>query len=174
MHTLVFAKPCAISGTMPLVDSILLLLTLLLSGGYAGLVLMCQIGLMPGLREVSLRTYAEAWLAIDRYMDRRMPPYKGSLLLLNAALIVSLVLHHKGMLAAAASLSLLCSVAGLAVTIRKQFPLNARIKELQRTAPDGVLLDIRNQTAANFPLRLWLAAGSFASLCVGAIFWPVC
>ena len=55
-----------------------------------------------------------------------MPPYKGSLILLDVALLVGEALHHMGVLTAAASLSLLFTLAGLAVTVRKQFPLNAR------------------------------------------------
>lgn len=89
MFNLDLGKPYARSGTTPLVGLHLLFFTLLLYGGCAGMVLMSQTGLMPGLREVSARTYAEAWLGIDKLMDRYMPPYKGSLILLNVALLVA-------------------------------------------------------------------------------------
>ena len=137
------------------------------------MILMCQIGILPAMRQLSLSAYADAWRAMDAYMDRLMPPYKGSLLLLNAATVVLSAVQHHLALAIAAGLSLLFSVAGLVLTVRQQLPLNAQLKALPAGTPEAVLLPIREQTIQGFTVRFFLAAAAFVSLCLGVVFWPI-
>ena len=158
---------------MSTVTSVLLSLTLLLTGAYAGMILMCQIGVLPAMRQLSLGAYADAWRAMDTYMDRLMPPYKGSLLLINTATLILLAFQRRTPLAAAAAVSLICSVSGLVLTVRQQLPLNAKLKTFKAGAPDSVLLDIREQTVKGFTSRCFLAAAAFLALCVGVVFSPV-
>ena len=134
------------------------------------MVLMCQVGLLPGLSDLSPRSFAESWRATDRHMDKLMPPYKGSLLLFTLVTAVLLWLQHRPLLAACCAASLLMSIAGLVLTIRGQLPLNREIQA--GTPPDSRLLEIRDQTVAGFRTRFFLAALSFVSLCIGVVFWP--
>ena len=151
----------------------LLALTLILSGAYAGLVLMCEIAILPAMQRLSLPAYADAWRAMDASLDRSMPPYKACLLLVNGAALALLVVQRRVPLATFTGASLLCSLGGLLLTVRKQLPLNAQLKALPADAPTAVLLDIREKTIRGFKARMVLAAGSFLALCFGIVFWPV-
>lgn len=162
-----------IIGSMHLATLFLLLFTLLLCGGYAGMVLMCQIGVLPAMRDLSASAWAESWCAMDVYMGRRMPPYKGSLLLVNTITLVLLLMQHRPGLAIAASISLACSVAGLVLTVRRQLPLNARLKSLAFDGTEQELLRIREQTVAGFRARFYLAFTAFAALACGVLATPL-
>lgn len=160
-------------SAMSTLSSVLFSLTLLLCGGYAGMILMCQIGILPAMRQLRLSAYADAWRAMDSYMHRLMPPYKGSLLLVNAATVISLAVQRRFPLAVACGVSLFFSVFGLVLTVRRQLPLNARLKALPADASDTLLLDIREQTVRGFSVRFFLAAAAFAVLCCSVPFWPM-
>ncbi|MBE7157508.1 MAG: DUF1772 domain-containing protein [Rhodospirillales bacterium] len=148
-------------------------LTLLLCGGYAGMISMCQIGVLPAMRRLQPSAYAEAWRAMDLYMDRAMPPYKGALLLVNVLTVILLVVQHFSALAMAAGVSLLFSILGLLLTVRGQLPLNAKLKTLPAEVPEAVLLDIRDRTIRGFSVRCVLAILAFLVLCLGVVLWPV-
>ncbi len=154
---------------MATLSTVLLILTIVLCGGYAGMILMCQIGVLPAMRLLRPDAYADAWRAMDTYLDRSMPPYKGSLLLINAALTISVALQHRSALAIATGLSLVLSVAGLVLTVRGQLPINAQLKQLAAGAPDDVLIDLRERTARGFTVRFVLAQAAFLVLVCGAI-----
>jgi hypothetical protein len=150
---------------------LLLTLTILLCGSYAGMALMCQIGIFPAMRQLTLHAYADSFRAIDRPMDRLTPPYKLSLLLINAATTVCLGLLHNTYMAAAAGLSLVLNIIALVITITKQLPLNAQLKSLGPEAPAEILLAIREQTVRNFAVRLIVAMLAFVVLVVGLVFF---
>ncbi len=157
---------------MQIAAQLLFLLTLVLCGGYAGMVLMCQIGVLPAMRDLSLSAFADAWRAMDSYMERLMPPYKLSLLLINAAAFVVVILQHRNpILAFSLGASFLCSAAGLVLTVRGQLPLNAQIKT--PGLPAEILGSIREKTIAGFRVRFILAALAFLVLCVGVVFSPL-
>ena len=162
-----------IIGKMPLITSLLLIVTLVLCGAYAGLALMCQIGVLPAMRQLRPNAYADAWQAMDGYMDRSMPPFKVSLLLLNLAACGVLIADHRQALATCCAISFVLSLAGLVLTIRKQLPLNTMLKTLPAGTPDHVLLRIREQTVRNFSVRFVLASLAFITLSVGVLVWPV-
>ena len=162
-----------IIGAMATLSSIALALTLILCGGYAGMILMCQIGVLPAMRQLRLSAYAEAWRAMDAYMGRLMPPYKSCLLLINTVAVVTLALEHRLATAVAAGVSLILSVAGLVLTVRQQLPLNAKLKALPGSAAETELLEIREGTVRGFRVRFGLAAASFVILCCGVTFWPM-
>ena len=154
-------------------SAVLLTLTLLLCGGYAGMALMCQIGVLPTMRQLSPKAYAEAWRIMDGYMDRSMPPFKISLLVLTAATFVSVALEHRFWLAGGTAVSFLLTLAALVLTVRKLLPLNAQVRNWTPGSSEDSLRLLRDQIAQNFSVRFWLAAASFVVLCGGAIFWPV-
>lgn len=158
---------------MQTTTQLLLTLTLLLCGAYAGMVLMCQIGVLPAMRRLQPKAYADAWRAMDFYLARSMPPYKLSLLLLNAATIVCLYLQHRSSLAMAAVGSFLFSVAGLVATVRGQLPLNAKLQSLPADAADHLLIDIREKTVKGFSVRFFLAATAFVVLAIGVVYSPL-
>ena len=158
---------------MLILTAVLLVLTIVLCGAYAGMILMCQIGVLPAMRLLRPAADADAWRAMDVYLDRLMPPYKGALLLINAALTVSLALEHRFTLSIATGLSLLLSIAGLVLTVRGQLPLNTKIKQLPAGTPDDVLSDIRERTVRGFTVRFVLAQAAFLVICCGAIVWPL-
>lgn len=158
---------------MLLVTAVLLVLTLLLCGGYAGMALLCEIGVLPAMRALSPSAFAETWRAMDSYLDRSMPPYKITLLLVNLAATVCLLLLHHRALAVCAAASFLLSLAALVLTIRKQLPLNRQIKALADQPVSERLVTLRQQTSRNFTQRFVLALLSFAILATGAIFWPL-
>ena len=153
--------------------TILLALIQLLCGLYAGMALMCQIGLLPAMRRVAPSTYAETFRAVDALMDRAMPPFKLTLLLFTAATAVCLFVQRQMPLALVVSFSFACSLVALVLTITKQLPVNARLRGLPRDAEDRVLVKILDVTIRNFEVRLWFALASFAALCFGVAIWPV-
>jgi hypothetical protein len=155
---------------MPTLTSCLLGATLLLSGGYAGMVLMCQTGVLPAMRDLTPNAFADAWRAMDTYMERLMPPYKGSLMLVSLVTVILLCLQHRCMLAVCVAINLMCSIAGLVLTIRGQLPLNAKIKA-GGLSPEEII-SIRNKTLTGFRTRFVLAAAAFLALCIGVIAWP--
>ncbi len=152
---------------------VLLSLTLLLCGCYAGFAVFCQIGVMPAMRRLPLASYADAFRAMDHFLDRSMPPYKLTLLLVNLSLGVVALLLHRRHLAAAVLLAFFCNIAALVLTVRKQLPLNTRLKQLPGDVSDVVLLDLREQTIRNFMERCVVSVLAFAVLCVGAVVWPL-
>lgn len=158
---------------MLMFGEILLFLTLLLCGCYAGFAVFCQIGVMPALRRLSLPAYADTFRAMDHFLDRSMPPYRITLLVLNLGLGIVALLLHRRHLAAAVLITFLCNVAALVLTVGKQIPLNTRLKQLPGDTDDGILLDIREQTVRNFMERCVVSVLGFAVLCVGAVLWPL-
>lgn len=156
---------------MLLATDCLLFVTLALCGAYAGMALMCHIGVLPAMQDLSPRSFADAWRAMDAYMDKLMPPYKGALLLATLATLVLLVAQRRTVLACCILISLFLSVAGLVATIRGQLPLNAEIKKADVAEPR--LVEIRTRTVAGFRTRTVLAMFAFFSICFGVIFWPL-
>lgn len=155
---------------MQTLTSTLLVLTLLLCGCYAGMSLLSQIGILPAMRRLRPSTYADAFGAMDFYLDRSMPPYKLSLLVVTLALCICLLLQHRTALALAAGSSFLLSLMALIVTVAKQLPLNRQLKNLPEGTPDDVLIGIREASVRNFMARCIMAVLSFAILCFGVVF----
>lgn len=133
---------------------------------------MCQIGVLPAMRLLTPNSYADAWRAMDSYLDRSMPPYKISLLLVTAGSVLVFAIQHRMVQATLCATSFVLSLTGLGLTMAKQLPLNSKLKDLPQPSPDAVLMDIREQTFRNFTVRFFLALASFIVLCVGATFWP--
>lgn len=158
---------------MLVLATVLVIVTLVLCGAYAGLVLMCQIGVLPAMQTLSPQAFADAWRAMDARMERSMPPYKVTLLIVNLATAIVLLFLHQRALAVCAAISFLLSLAGLILTIRGQVPLNRELKELTAAATDDRLSRILSQTIRNFSERFVLAAAAFVSLAVGVVLWPV-
>ena len=155
---------------MPLPTRVLLALLLVVSGGYAGILLFCQIALAPALRVLSLQQYAEAFRALDRFMDARMPMYKLALLLLYVATLVAIWPLRGSRLFAAVAVCLALSLCDLAINISKQLPLNKRLQGLMgEEARDEVLLEMRERTVRYFRWRFVLSGLAFAGLCFAAV-----
>ncbi len=148
---------------------LLLTLTLFVCGAYCGMTLFCQIGLLPAMRIVPPQTFAETWRAVDRFMDRLMPPFKLTLILLNLALTI--VAYRNGQIPVAtyAGISLLLSLLALVLTITMQLPVNKRIAT---ATSEEQLLDLLAETNGNFALRFVLALVAFLTLCIGATHFP--
>lgn len=155
---------------MSSLTSALVALTLLLTGSYAGMALMCQIGVLPAMRKLSLQAYAEAWRAMDSFLDRSMPPFKLTLLLANAAAVACLARDHRTRFALFASASFVLSLLGLVLTITRQLPINRQLKALPAGNSDDILLRLREQTVRNFSVRFVLAMCAFALLILGTVF----
>ena len=158
---------------MQSVTTVLLFLTLLLCGCYAGMTLMCQIGVLPAMCRLTLPAYADAFRAMDFYLDRSMPPYKLTLLAVNLATLVCVALQHRTPLAVAVGAACLLNVVALVLTIRKQLPLSAELKRLGSDAAEPLLLNIREQTVRNFMGRSVVAMIAFIALCTGVLLWPL-
>ena len=62
----------------------MLALTLLLSYGYAGMILVCQIAVLPPIRQLRPNDYADAWQVVDLYTDHLLAPDLSSLTIINA------------------------------------------------------------------------------------------
>lgn len=159
--------------SLHLLSAILLTLTLLLCGFYAGMTLMCQIGVLPTMRRLDLHAYAQAWRVMDSFMDRAMPPFKLTLLALNLAATISLAMEHRNPLAGLTFLSFLLSLSALVLTIRLQLPLNAQLRMLPANADADTLTSIREQTVHNFAVRMILALLAFSLLSAGTVFLPL-
>lgn len=152
---------------------LLVFLTLCLTGIYAGMCVMCQIGVLPAMRLLSLQAYVEAWRAMDFYLDRSMPPFKVTLLAASLGATVVLAMQHRNHLAACLGLTFVCSLVALVLTITMQLPLNRKLQTLPPDTSADTLLAIREHTVHNFAVRLVLAIAAFIIPCAGVLIWPV-
>ncbi len=158
---------------MQTLNAVLFAVTLLLCGAYAGICLFCQIALLPTMRRLPRDAYVATWGILDGLLERSMPPYKLTLLSLNLVSALCLGARHYTWLAAATGLSFLLSLGGLILTLRTQVPLNRRIRAFPEGVDEHLLLAMRAQTETNFAVRLGMALGAFAMLCVGIVFFPI-
>lgn len=158
---------------MQIANIILLTLTVLLCGAYFGMTLFCQIGLLPAMRSIEPAAFIQTWRSIDGYMDRAMPPYKLTLLLLTATTTVTLYLTGQRHLAILTGISFLLGLIALVLTITRQVPVNKCIASLPPTAADSLARDLLRSTESNFTIRFVLAFAAFAALCIGVTHYPV-
>ncbi len=158
---------------MQTLTTILFTLTLLLCGAYAGMALFCQIGVLPTMRRLNRKAYLSTWSILDGLMERSMPPYKISLLVVNLVTVICLCAQHHARLAAATAFSFLLSLGALVLTIWKQTPLNRAIISFPEHQDDLVLLAMRNQTEKKFAVRLGMALIAFAALCIAVVLVPI-
>jgi len=159
--------------TMHIANIILITLTVLLCGGYFGITLFCQIGLLPAMRSIGPAAFVKAWRDIDGYMDRAMPPYKLTLLGLTAVTTTTLALTCQCQLAILTGISFLLGLAALILTITRQVPVNKCIAALPPSAAESLALDLLRSTRTNFTIRFYLALAAFAALCIGVTHYPV-
>ena len=102
----------------------------------------------------------------------RVPAFLA-LLLVTATATISVGMRQQVLLSAALGISFALSVLGLVLTITRQVPLIARLKELPPGTGDAELLTLREQTVRNIDVRLYLAVAAFVLPCVAAVFWPL-
>lgn len=154
---------------MQTLPQILYALSLFLTGLYAGMTLFCQLGLLPAMAKIAPQDFLRTWRPIDAIMDRAMPPYKLTLLLITLATSICFYTQHQQTRATITAASFLLSLIALVLTIAKQLPINKQIQTIPDTAPDSAIRALLQQATANFAVRLVLALLAFALLCYASI-----
>ena len=161
---------------MSVASRLLLALLLAMTGCLAGILFMTEIGILPAIRHMPLESFARYWASLDDQMALRMPTYARSELLLYVVTIVSMWKLRRRPLFWTVCLCLLMSAGETIFTVKRQLPIN---HELQRVVAAGsfadtaVLNELRDEMLHNFAIRMALDGGSFAILCLSALFLRV-
>lgn len=147
-----------------------LLITLLLSGFYAGIGFFGLIGANPALSKLSSSTFAEYWQHLDHYMAARMRVF-GPLLLLSV--IVSIIVQLRTWQNPASWFlvaALLVLVADVVLAFSTNVPMNKLIQgwDLDNLPPN--VQEVKQRVVAAFYWRSSLMIACFVCVLMSLFF----
>jgi uncharacterized membrane protein len=148
-----------------------LLVTLLLSGFYAGIGFFGIMGFNPAMAKLSNNSFVEYWQHIDSYMAARMKIF-GPLLLLSV--IISVLMHLRYWRSPAFWLlmtALLFLVADLFIGFTINHPLNRLIQSWNITHLPANVQEVKHRVVTAFYFRNCCMIGCFVSVLV-SLFFP--
>lgn len=156
---------------MKLAVRFMLMLLLVGSGVYAGLLLSYSFGMYPVLKFMPLRDYAAWWHTHDRIMGVRTVQYMHWMWLTYGLTLALMFFRKRFGLMTVVALSLVLSLSEGYVYHYRQIPIDRHLTEIDSyTVDENVIADIKRQTFHVLKPREWLAGASFLVLAFGVAF----